>query len=203
MMKEQSGLRVVAIIVVLAVIGAAAYIMARPVSEKPSIGEDQDPRERMMSYIGASEYDVDFLYPDSYTLVEHDVGNQAERAHHTVSLVLNDDYARMGTDSEGPTAITIDIFGNAQDSRGLEQWIRNTSISNFKLSKDQVLSTSTVAGLDALSYTWDGLYSGDSTVVRSGSRIYMFSVTYMDTAAPIRDHYAKLVKSVRFRSPSR
>jgi hypothetical protein len=203
MMKEQNGLRVVSVIVVLAVIAAAAYIMARPGSEKPSIGEDSDPRARMMSYIGASEYDVDFLYPDSYTLIEHDVGNQAERPHHTITLVRNEDYARMGTDGEGPTAITIDIFGNAQDALGLERWIRNTSVSNFKLSRDQTLSTSTVAGLDALSYTWDGLYTGESTVVRIDSRIFMFSVTYMNTAAPIRDHYTKLLKGVRFHSPSR
>lgn len=191
-------MRIVALIAVLAVIFGAAYIMSRPNKEVPVIGETEPDTEITQHYENA-QFGISFNYPDNYVLSEQDIGNQGERVHHALSLMKKSDTINIPLNGEGPTAITLDIYGNGIDKQGIEHWIRNTSASNFKLSANQVLSTSTVSGVMAYAYTWDGLYRGDSVVLSKGQNIYMFSVTYMDSAAPIRDDFAALLASIKFR----
>lgn len=186
-----------ALIIVCAIIAGAVYIVSRPVSEKPSIGEDQH-EVQLKSYVN-DKYGLQFSYPDSYVLTEQDIGNTSEHDHHAIAIVRAEDVSRVPQNGEGPTAITIDIYGNAIDKQTLEQWIRNSSASNFKLSPNHVLATSTVAGEPAYAYIWNGLYSGDTMVVSNKENILMVTVTYMDSAAVIRDDFSKLLQSVRFR----
>lgn len=195
---QQTPARLFALIAVLVVIGAAGYIMARPAAEKPVIGEGEEIVATNKQFSN-STYGLQFTYPEGYVLAEQDVGNSAQREHHVITLIRESDAAQIPEGGEGPTAITVDIFGNGLDKLGLEQWVMNTSASNYKLSTDQVLASTTVSGKPAVRYTWDGLYRGDSVVVQSSTLIYMFSVTYMDTAAPIRDDFSKLLGSVVLR----
>ena len=197
-MQESRIQRWIAFIAVLAVIGAAIFIMIRPASEKPAIGENVVETPKLNQYVN-TKYGIEFSYPDGYVLTEQDIGNTAERDHHAIAIMKTEDAAKAPESGEGPTAITIDIYGNATDKLTTEQFIKNTSASNFKISVDGKIATSTVAGQSAFRYTWDGLYRGDSTVVANKTEIYMFSVTYMDSAAVIRDDFAYILSTVKFR----
>ncbi|MBP9757668.1 MAG: hypothetical protein KBD06_03655 [Candidatus Pacebacteria bacterium] len=196
-MQESRIQRWFAFIAVLFVIAAAVFIMIRPASEKPTIGENIVETPKLNQFVNA-KYGIEFSYPEGYVLTEHDVGNTAERDHHAIVIMRAEDATNLPEAGEGPTSITIDIYGNNIDKQTVERFIHNTSASNFKLSIDEKIATTTVAGEQALSYTWDGLYRGDSTVLAHKDNIFMFSVTYMDTAAIIRDDFAYMLSTVRF-----
>ena len=195
---QLSPARIIALIAVLAVIGAAGYIMTRPGAEKPVIGEGEQVAPQTKQYDN-SQYGIHFEYPEQYVITEKDIGNSAEREHHSITLIRAEDAANVPENGEGPTAITIEIFGNGIDKQSAEQWIKNTSASNHKLAVEQTLASTSVSGKPAYRYTWDGLYRGDSVVMQNGTYIYMFSVTYMDTSAPIRDDFSLLLGSVAVR----
>src|SRR3989344_7184773 len=108
-------------------------------------------------------YGISFDYPDTYVLEERETGN-GERLRHSITLVSKADAAEERANSEGPTAITVDIFQNNLDQEPVADWILKNSFSNFKLSVDGVLTPRTVDDAPAFSYTWDGLYRGDSVV---------------------------------------
>lgn len=186
--------RLVSLLVVIGVIIAAVYLMLKPGADS-TIGENvPDALPQTQTYENAA-YGIRFSYPNSYVISEREEGT-GERAHHVIVLMDKEDAANIPQNGEGPTTINIDIFGNGVDKLPVTQWINNTSSSNFKLSPDQVLASTTVAGTEGLSYIWDGLYRGESTVIAHKSDIIMFSVTYMDSTDAIRDDYRALLASV-------
>jgi hypothetical protein len=171
--------------------------MMKPGTDTAVIGENVPDGPTLSTYENAT-YGLRFSYPDTYVLSERDEPGSALRMHHSITLMDKTAAANIPQGGEGPTTITIDIFGNGIDKQSVDQWIKNTSKSNFKLSPDQTLSTTTIDSLSARSYTWDGLYRGESSVLSKGDNIYMFSVTYMDTLDRIRDDFAALLSTVKF-----
>ncbi len=126
---------------------------------------------------------VSFSYPATYFLEEKSVGN-GERAHYSIILTEDTEENRAvregGTPGrEGPTAITIDAYQNNLDRYTADQWIQNTSESNFKLSPDGKLSATDINGVPATAYRWSGLYEGKTTVVAFPAYVFAFSVTYL------------------------
>ena len=109
-MKDSGVKRWSALIVAVAIIVAALYIMVRPAADKPGIGENQ-PSAQPKTYMNA-KYGIEFSYPDMYVLAEQDIGNTAERDHHAIAIIRAEDAAHQHVNGEGPTAITIDIYGN-------------------------------------------------------------------------------------------
>lgn len=194
---QSNLMRPLALLIVLAVIGSGIYLMMKPGTDTAVIGENVPDGPTLSAYENAT-YGLRFSYPDTYVVTERDEPGSALRMHHSITLMDKTAAANIPEGGEGPTTITIDIFGNGIDKQSVDQWIKNTSISNFKLSPDQMLATTTVDGVSARSYTWDGLYRGESTVLSKGDNIYMFSVTYMDTLDHIRDDFAALLSAVKF-----
>ncbi len=186
--------RILSLVVVVGVVIGAVYLMLKPGAESV-IGENvPDVTPTTQSY-QSSVYGLSFTYPDTYVLIERDEGT-GERARHVIVLMDKDDAANVPQNGEGPTTITIDIFDNRIDAIALESWIKNTSASNYKLSPDQELASTSVSGAPGLSYVWDGLYRGESTVIAHKNDIVMFSVTYMDSTAQIRDDFRSLLSTV-------
>ncbi len=193
-MHSEKILRPLALLAVLAVIGSAFYLMLQPAEENPSIGEHVVETVRSVQYVNET-YGLTFSYPDTYVLSERDAEGNAMRAHHTIVLMDKNDAASIPANGEGPTTISIDIFGNGIDKQTVEAWIKNSSNSNFKLSIDDVLASTTLSGVPGFSYTWDGLYRGESTVVSNSDDILMFSVTYRDSTDVIREDFRSLLRS--------
>lgn len=155
------------------------------------------PTER--TYTG---HGISFVYPDTYTLREYDV-DTTQRYHYSIVLVENSQTNRDLLDGkivgEGPTAITIDVFQNNLDTESLNGFVVGNNNSNFKLSDGTYKqTTATRARVPALSYTWDGLYRGDSVVFAHESKdnILMASVTYLTPNDQIRADFKKVLASL-------
>lgn len=144
------------------------------------------------------EYGIEFRYSSSYQLEERDAPGSAQRRHHIVTLMRKEDLPPP-QGGEGPPAITIEMFQNDLDDQTTEDWIRNSSLSNFKLSPDSRLSSTTIAGQSALSYTWDGLYRGDTIAIARPAYVYAFSVTYREPSDSIRTDFNALMRTVVFK----
>lgn len=144
----------------------------------------------------STEYGISFTYPARYVLAERDAEGSAQRKHHIITLT-DEEYVPPVA-GEGPTAITIEMFQNDIDKQTTEGWIRNSSNSNFKLSLDNKLSSTTVAGQSALSYTWDGLYRGDTIAIARPAYVYAFSVTYQSPEDAIRNDFNALIAGTVF-----
>lgn len=194
-MQKTDMFRPLALIAVLAIIILALYIMMKPGTES-TIGEHEPVVTPTVRAYENATYGIRFSYPDTYVVTEHDQGT-GERSHRTIVLMDKIAAANIPQNGEGPTAIRIDVFGNGIDTLSVEQWVKNTSFSNYKLSPDEKLETATVSGKNGLTYTWDGLYRGESTVVSNTDTIFMFSVTYIDSTDPIRGDFAALLANVR------
>ncbi len=121
-------------------------------------------------------YGVSFSYPEGYVLQEGEHGS-AHRAHYAVTLIREEDSAPR-ENSEGPTAISVDIYQNNLDQQQLVSWLKGTNDSNFKLS-DGTYASTTVDGVEAVQYRWSGLYEGETTAFRHNGNIIAVSVTYI------------------------
>jgi hypothetical protein len=148
----------------------------------------------------SAAYGLAFSYPAKYFVTEYDSGTP-QRSRHSIVLLEDTPFTRdlvagkvPGT--EAPPGITVDIFDNALDRTALRAWVEGNANSNFKLSIDGKLASTSIHGKEALSYTWDGLYRGDSVVVAHKSNIIMFSVTYHSPDDEVRDDFENVLSSV-------
>ncbi len=173
-------------IIALVTLAAAAYGLTSVLWLPASVS--------MLGYENA-QYGITFSYPDSYSIDGREVGN-GERGHFAITLIAKKDKARVPTGGEGPPAITIDIYQNNLDKLSVENWIRNTSASNFKLSLNGKLTPIVAAGVKGFYYQWDGLYRGESTVIAHEGNILVFTATYLDAGDQIRTDFGQILSSV-------
>lgn len=163
-----------------------------------------EPAEKQLSL---PNYGLSFEYPSKYFLEQRKTGN-GERDRYSIILTEDTEANRQiregqGPPTEGPVSINIDIYQNNLDGLTAEQWIKNSSFSNFKLSPDEKISTTTVSGRPALAYRWSGLYEADNIVVATNDYIYSFVVTYIDPAEQIRKDFNTVLGSVNLFTPTK
>ncbi len=150
-----------------------------------------------------SDYGISFEYPDSYVIEEHS-GATMNPPRFDIVLMNAKDYADLKAATvprEGPLAITISIFPIGARDQSLNDWIKTSDVSNWKLSNGAFAST-TVAGLEALYYSWDGLYRGDTLAFASEDVVYTGSVTSLSPEDPIRHDFDHLMQTLRVDSSS-
>jgi len=187
-------------VVILTGLITAAFVMPKKAIQNPDQGENTPSTHDKKTYENAS-YGVSFAYPANYVLTEKNTGN-AERARHSIILINQSDFERVqndiknGTPSDGPTAIIIDMFQNDLDKQSVENWIKNTNESNWKLAKSSLAST-TLSGTRAFTYSWSGLYEGESMVFAHKNNIFMISVTYFGQTDQIRKDYNDILSSLQ------
>jgi len=177
-------------LIVLAVLSLALYVVGTRMPAEAPVTEN--------SYTNTT-YGFSFSYPEGYLLDEKEVGN-AERSHYNISLFEDTQFVRdllagkvIGT--EAPPSISIDVYQNLEGMTA-EAWVRGNANSNFKLSLDGTLASTTVDGVPAVSYSWDGLYRGDSIVAAHKNSIIMLSVGYHSPEDKIRDDFSTVIDSL-------
>ncbi len=178
---------------VLVALFAAYYLFSiYIVSKLDGSGVVPPPSEGMQQY--SSEDGVTFMYPDSYRLTSenHTVGSFTWD-----SLVLIDKDYVPPTNGEGPTAISMSVFDNAE-GLPLEQWIKNEPRSNYQLSKDGTFTKGTIGGEPSLAYQYSGLYENDAVAVAHNGKIFVFSDSWSQTVDPIRHDFNTILSSVQF-----
>lgn len=142
----------------------------------------------------SEEHGIAFTYPDGFVLAETDAGN-GEREHDTIVIVREED-ATPVPDSEGPIAVTIDVYQNNLDNQTLLGWMTGSNQSNFKLGPGTYAS-STVDGREAVTYRWSGLYEGETTAFLSDTDIVAVSVTSLTPEDETIDAYRMVLTSMR------
>lgn len=142
----------------------------------------------------SDEYDISFRYPETYALSEHDV-----EGRHTIVLVDKEALAAASLSNqnpgEGPTTITFDVIDNSENLAP-SAWVKADSASNFQLSPDGTLASSTRDGAEAVAYVWDGLYRGESYVFDHGSRLVMATVTMLEPTDTIKKDFERILRSL-------
>ncbi len=178
-------------VTVLIILGGIGYY----VTEKGISG--------MKSY-SSDTYGISFKYPSNYILKEGLTSGSAERYHYAISLFEDTEFNRkfvegkVETATEGPTAITFDIYQNNLDTMTLLGWMNSSSFSNFKLS-DGTHTLVKVSGKEAVRYSWDGLYQGDTVAFISGDNLIAGSVTYITPEDVNRKDFEEILKSVKLK----
>jgi hypothetical protein len=140
-------------------------------------------------------YGVAFNFPDNYAVKDHDSTSGAK--HHTIVIGDKNELSSTTPNSEGPMVMTMDIYDNPS-KQAADKWIKNNDFSNYKLSQNAPLSTTTVAGIPAYAYPWDGLYKSLSIVFPENGKMYMLSVNYNSTSDQLYKDFAGVVASIQF-----
>ena len=140
-------------------------------------------------------YGLSFEYPATYSLQEIDLGGSGGVPHHAIVLIA-ESAAQIPAASDGPPAITVELYRNDFSQRQLENWVRGSSVSNFTQSIDGRLAAQTVAGVPALFYRWDGLYRSDTYALGHGTNVILLSVTYNAPDDQIRQDFDQLISSL-------
>jgi hypothetical protein len=136
-----------------------------------------------------------FEYPKNYTLKENQVLDNPDRL--SLSLIDSEALAQISENGEGPTAITVDVFPNREDTE-LKTWLEANSASNIRLSPPGVYATTTISGREAAVYTWDGLYQGLTIAIANRAEVMLLSVTYLTPEDKIKNDFAKVTASLKF-----
>lgn len=180
---------VFAIIIILALAGIGYFV-----SEYGGFGG--------MKIYTSDTYGISFSYPKKYFLTEKLQPGSAERYHYVISLFEDTEFNRklvagevLGT--EGPVSISFDIYQNNLDKLTLLGWL-NTGNSNFKLG-DGKHELTKVNGKEAVKYSWDGLYQGDTVAWLSGDNLIAGSVTYNSSDDVIRQDFEKILETVKLK----
>lgn len=173
------------IIVLVLIVGGAFFYAQDLLTREPAVV----PGATGTNLYANGTYGVVFEYPDTYVLTEKEI----DRDHYSIVLVRKED-ALPRENAEGPTALTIDFYKNDSDTYTLNTW-RDADVSNFRLGSGMYAST-TIAGTDAISYRWSGLYEGETTAFVHRDQLVAVSVTYLESSDPIRADYYVLLNSL-------
>lgn len=179
---------VVAVIGILVAVALGSYVWYAKGNPQVSDGTER------LTYTNAA-YGISFEYPNTYELQEREVGD-GHRYHYSITLIDKEALANIPQNGEGPPTVNVDIYQNNLDQLSIETWVRGTNFSNFKLSPDGLLASTNIAGVPALSYTWDGLYRGESVVFTHKENVVMLSVTYLAQDDQIRRDFGRVYSSM-------
>ena len=185
--------KIIVTLIIAALLALGIYMF---LDKEPSVNVDS-PLAGGNVYT-SEKYGIKFTYPDIYVLQESEIGDE-HRRHYQIMLVQQEDSA-LRENSEGPTAITFDIYQNNIDQQSLESWLKGTNDSNFKLS-DGMYSSTTVDGVPAIEYRWSGLYEADAVAFRHNGAIVALTVTYITPEDANRKAYSDILKSVDLLAP--
>jgi hypothetical protein len=180
---------IVSILVILSIFKVYKHTIKAPADQ---VGAQATSTLQQYSSV---EYGITFSYPESYALSEIDTPGSGMRKHHVITLMRKADLPPP-VNGEGPPAITIEMYQNDLEKQTTEEWIRNTSASNFKLGEGK-LTEIMVAGLPALSYRWSGLYEGTTIALAQQKWVYVLTVTYLEMGADIIQDFVAIRDSVR------
>lgn len=140
-------------------------------------------------------------YPDSYVLSQfiktpHDDVTFV-KGYRLMLLTDKEELDHSTAPREGPPTISVLVFKNDEKLAPKVWALQFPTISNISLTHAAPLNT-TLSRADAIRYTVDGLYEGDTVIATSGRYIYVFSGMYTDEQSPIRADFISFLSSVEF-----
>lgn len=187
-MKKQNFIYVIIIMVVI--LGGLALFLNKNASSP--IDNQTNNSDSTLTYTN-SDLGFSFEYPGTYVVEERDL-DTANRYHKSLVLMPVGYVAPVG--GEGPTTINVDVYQNNLDKQSVELWVKGSAQSNYKLG-DGVITPTAVSGVSALSYNWDGLYSGHTVVFAHAENIITVSETFLSPTDKIRSDFQLVINSFK------
>ena len=174
-------------------------------SSSPIIEPEDNPFSgRQTQLFNEPELSVSFHYPsdaDGYTLVDtsEQTGGMGEFMKF-ISLYQTEEWEEFQNATsprEGPPSISLMVVPvGTFDSP--ETWVKGSELSNFQLSGTEVGHT-TVNGLKAYRYRYDGLYQAEATALVANSNAYVLTVSYNDEEDSIYADYEAMLETLEIR----
>ncbi len=186
----QKNTKIISIMVILLVGLGVGYYFGYDhgyEKEKPEIVDENE-----LKIYKNEKYGIKFEYPGGYVLEEGERDTAEGERHYSIVLVKEVDIEPR-INGEGPTAITVDIYQNVP-KLALLDWLKTKKESNFSLSSATAAST-TVSGIDAIKYTWSGLYEGESVAFPHKENVIVISVTSLTAQDENIETYRETLES--------
>ncbi len=205
MNKQRIGYSVAAILIVIGVVFAVMPHDRKAVATKASPVSTTPAAVVSPGFYLSSVYDIYFTYPTKYVLDEKDV-NIGKEKRHTLTLITASDRQLLSLMSQpsgivpsdaAPAAITVDIFQGAAISQTPDQWVKSNAHSNFALSQDKHLAPTTISGLPAVAYSWNGALPSNSVVFAYKGNIIMLSMSYVSPQDVVWKDFSTVFQSFK------
>lgn len=138
--------------------------------------------------------DISFDYrvePDGYTAV-----STQEDTVLGIALIKTTDYDYMkdGPGRGGPPAINLIIYPNDDGLSALEWALENSAYSN--LQDEELVTAYTLAGIEGIRYSWEGMFNGETVIISDENNVYMFSGTSHDGDTAMKEDFDAMLRSV-------
>lgn len=151
------------------------------------------------TYVSDS-YGLSFKYPAYYLTAVKNISGTQDGAIQTVILVKNTQENKTWIDAgasgvPAPLSISCTIFNNPSNLSPYA-WATSNTSSNFSLNTSNN-SRKDVAGQEAVSYSWTGLYQSQSVVLSNGAMIIMCSGGYLDPHDEIFTDYKAIIQTIK------
>lgn len=190
----------IALLGTLLLLGAGAALVYAFTTQRAT---DSGP---LQAAYASEAYGIQFSYPASYLIDEQEVSDSGA-GHYRIALYEDTEYARSvlagtATEGEAPPAISVEVYENSENLTP-ESWVRTSNESNFQLSPDGTLSETTVANQSAVSYEYDGLYRGESTVFTHNAYLIKVSADYLTQEDRTRADLPMILTSFILSDPER
>jgi len=183
--------------IVLIVLGGLFYYTSRVAEAPESEVPTETPPAGGVIYESSST-GFSFAYPDTYVLVR---APESSELLEGVTLMIKSDYEELEASTEpreGPPSITVMVYNNALGASPSQWVMAQPQLSNYGVATSDVLPT-LVSGMEAVRYSWSGLYQGESVAVSHQNRIYIFSASWLTPEDPQREDLETVLSSVVFK----
>lgn len=151
-----------------------------------------------------SAYGIEFDYrvgPSGYIVQNLNTNTDVSNFEYQYTLTPRSDYEMMESTTGGtewPPSIGITMYRN-EESVSASTWVDTyPMLSNIQLVSGETNRDASVGSTNAVRYMVDGLYMTDTVAVAHGDYIYVFSGSFLDIEAPIRQDFIDLIESVEF-----
>jgi len=104
----------------------------------------------------------------------------------------------MQAASEGPPAITVQVFRNPMNL-SVQEWITQTSVPIPQPISPLVADMN--GGMDVFRYAFDGLYRGTAAIFSQYEYMYLFTVSYNTDTDQIIADFEEGLSAIRFAEP--
>ena len=128
---------------------------------------------------------IAFQYPERYVMEENSAVDGNGYSMHWITLFRSQDFP-LPQNGESPPEITITII--EMKGQSLFEWLKKGN-SNYSPEDgmSSALASTTVSGVEAVHYTWSGLYEGETAAFLHKDNVVAVSVTYL---SPEEEHVA-------------
>lgn len=153
------------------------------------------PAPGALAQYASPDTKLSFSYPKKYGLTSRADGYRGTDIT-VINLIDSAAAENIPDQSEGPPGMSVIAIPTTTPD--IAQWVQANSISNFFLSQDKRLASTTIGGEPAVAYEHSGLYENDAAAVAHGGYVYVFSADWLAANDQARADFQNLLRSVEF-----